>query len=448
MAKKKKENDQIEDLQEPEGIEISENPTESMEKSMTETTEKKENLEETETTMAMVHCKVCKKEVDPYSTEKGWKCPGCNKFVQSPEIKVGGETIREVKASKDRPYEITSARNIKFSGSELAQAEMLIQSGVAKDFHDLAKKAFNLIFIKEKLNKAFNVGDNTMELNKEPDPQKTMKQIQEQKLMEAYIKNMDSGNKMDPMSMMMIMRQMENLDKGKSSDGNGFMDKMLEIQLMKSVMGGQDSQTSAVQKELAELKSQMQLQQMMNQQTQMQQGSNSSQNFMQQMEKIRAERDKSIKAAEISAQQERDKNLQLAFDNRKIALESRLQAMEKEMKEKSGGQFATQRIVQMKDEIKAIKEMSKELGDKEKSTGEVFGETMGNIAEKAMPVLQTLLEQKKAQQTQIPQQAMPEQFPPEVIEQAPPNLEPSSDMTETEQQMSNQMSDMYGTNKR
>lgn len=449
MVKKKKKINPIADVQEPEGIEISENLVEDTEKSVTENIEKTE--EEAESTMAMVYCKNCKKEVDPYSTEKGWKCPACNKFVQSPDIK-GRESLREVKASKDRPYELMSSRNIKFSGNEQAQAEMLIQAGVAKDFHDLAKKALNLLFIKEKLSKAFGGMDNTMELNKEPNPERTMKEIQQQEMMKAYIEGMRKGNQVDPMQMMMMMRQMENQDKGKSSSDNGFMNQLAMVQMMQTMMKPQGD--SDLQKEIADLKHQMQMQQMMNQQAQMQQGNQSSQQFMQQMEQIRAERDKSIKEADIAAQQERDKNLQLAFDNRRIELENRLKAIEKDKKETGSGQLAIQRIKQLKEEIGAIKEMSHVLGNKEKGAGEYISETVTNVATQLQPAITKLIDQREQQR--VMQQQM-QQLPPEpvpVIEQPqnpgsvtesgiPVDTGQPSDMTETEQQISDQMSSMY-----
>ena len=466
MAKKTKKADQTAEIQESEGPEITENSVKETENPVTEITGITENIEnpeipvestgitgkqEPETTMAMVFCKNCKKEVDPYSTEKGWKCPECNKYVESPEIK-GRETIREVKASKERPYELMSSRNIKFSGGELAQAEMLIQSGVAKDFHELAKKAFNLIFIKEKLKKAFGGMDNTMELNKEPNPERTMKQIQEQEMMKAYIEGMKKSGQTNPIELMMMMRQMENQDKGKSSGDNGFMNQLAMMQMMQAMAKPQGD--SNLQKEIADLKHQMQMQQMMNQQAQMQQGNTSSQQFMQQMETIRSERDKSIKAAEIEAQQERDRNLQLAFDNRRIELESRLKSMEKEIEKTGGGKLAVENLKQMKDQITAVKEMSHVLGEREKGAGEYISETIGNVADKLGPSLMDIARQRQEQKMMQP--PMPE-LPPEpaeVIEQPqnpglvtesgiPVDTGQPSDMTVSEKQMADLKSDMY-----
>jgi len=470
--KKTQKVDKTTDLQESKNPMFTENPVESTENPVAEIMGSTENMEKTEypvelpenpvestgnqkeevsTTMAMVYCKNCKKEVDPYSTEKGWKCPICNKFVGSPEIKKGGETIREVKASKDRPYEITSSRNIKFSGNELAQAEMLIQSGVANNFNDLAKKAFNILFLKEKVNKAFSGGDGIMELNKNKsdDTSEIIDKSLKQQLLQAQIDNMTKGGQQgqasDPLSTMMLMKMMDNQDKGKPSDGNGFMNQMFMMQMMQSMSKPQND--SRLQTEIAELKHQMQMNQIVSQQSQVQQGNSSSQDFMKQMEMIRAERDKGIKQAEIAAQQERDKNLELAFDNRRIELESRLQGMEKELKEKGSGQMATQRIKQMKEEIAAIKDMSKVLGEKEKSAGEYIGDTISNVASQLQPSVTKYIESRenqRAMQQQVMQQ-QPQQLPPEPtqIDQQPGMPLPPSDMTESERQMSEQMADMY-----
>ncbi len=441
----------------------------------------KKEVDESQKTQGMVKCKHCKEEVEPYfdSDMNRWKCPQCNKMVSSPFVSKS-ETIAESPASKDRPFEILSSRNIKFSGNELAQAEMLIESGVAKNFNDLAKKAFNVLFLKEKLNKAFGTDINKMEnketnpetTTKEPDPGRALKAIQEgdlfqaqidklkqsgsgdntvelmdralkQQMLQAQIDGMRGKGNADPLSTMMMMRMMENQGSGKDVGENNFMDKMMQIQMMNAMKPQADV---GLQREIADLKQQMQMQQMLSQQQQQQQGQTSSQEFMQAMEKLRAERDQSIKTAEIDAQQERDKNLQLAYDNRRIELESRLKAMEKEMKEKGGG-MATERIKNMKEEIAAVKEMSVLLGDKEKGTGEMIMESLGTVAEKAGPAITEFLKAKREQPPmphqlpQEPSQEFPQELPPE--QPNPESANPSSELTPSEQQMSDLKSEMY-----
>ena len=439
MVKKKKKIEQKVDLQEPQ---------ENINDSNKDNEEKPEEIEreDSEIVEGMIYCKSCKKDIEPYPVDHGrWRCPDCNKYTRSPDMKGKDvENLKEVKPSKERQYEILSSRNIKFSGNELAQAEMLIQSGVATNFNDLAKKAFNILFLKEKVNKAFGVDINKMEINNEPNPERTMKQIQEQEMMKAYIEGMKKGNQTDPMATMMMLRMMENQGKGKESGSNGMMDKMLEIQMLKTVMGGQNSDASNLQSQIAELKHGMQMQQLLSQQQQQQQGNNSSQEFMQQMEKIRADRDQAIKKAEVDAQNERDKNLQLAFENRKSELENRLKSLEEE-KQKSSGTLSTQRIKYMKEEINAIKDMSKVLGDKEKGAGEMVMESLGNVAEKALPSLIELGKQRQQQQMMHQQIPPPsEQLPQELPPQQPNPEQPNPlGLTPTEKQMSDQYSDMY-----
>jgi len=384
--------------------------------------------DESDVIEGLVHCKYCKDNVEPYPDGKNWRCPECNKYVQSPVMKKGVENLKEVKASKDHEHQIISSRNIKFNGSELAEAEMLLNAGVAKDFNDLAKKAFNVLFLKEKLNEAFGKDKNKMETNNEPNPERTMKQIQEQEMMKAYIEGMRKGNQTDPMATMMMMRMMENQGKGKDSGSNGFMDKILEMKMMQMMMGENNSETANLKNQLAELKHDMQMQQILSQQQQQQQGSQSSQEFMKQMEAIRAERDQAIKKAEVDAQKERDRNLELAFENRKSELENRLKNLENE-KQKNSGTLSTQRIKDMKDEIAAIKEMSSVLGNKEKGTGEMLLENLGPVAEKVIPALMEMGQRKQQQQFYQPQQ-----LPPEL--QPQPIQETSSEMTPSEQQMS------------
>ena len=106
-------------------------------------------------------------------------------------------------------------------------------------------------------------------------------------------------------------------------------------------------------------------------------------------------------------------------------------------KQKSSGTLSTQRIKDMKEELTAIRDMSKMLGDKEKGTGEMLLESLGPVAEKVIPAL-VEMGQKKQQQPvyQQPEQMVnpPTLDPPEL--QPQPSQEPSSEMTHSEQQMS------------
>jgi len=372
------------------------------------------SVEESETVEGMVRCKSCKKDIEPYPVEQNkWRCPECNKYTRSPDM-TGKDTeqLKEVKPSKDRPYEISSSRNIKFSGNELAQAEMLISSGVASNFNDLAKKAFNYLFLKEKVNKAFGIDINKME-NKEKetksdDTSEIIDKSLKQQLLQAQIDNMKSGGSQqgsDPLSTMMLMRMMENTGTGKDSKDNNFMDKMLQIQMMKNMGGGENQNVVALQKELSDMKMIQQMQQM--------QKAPTLQDQMVALEKIRADRDTRVKEAEMEAQKQRDQTL-------KIAMDSKLKDLEKSIGEakKDSGSLGAQRIKDLKEEVKAIKEMSHEFGDKEKGAGEYISETIGKLGEKVGPALMEMAKQKQEKPAMQPQSIIPP-APQEVPEQPP-----------------------------
>ena len=99
----------------------------------------------------------------------------------------------------------------------------------------------------------------------------------------------------------------------------------------------------------------------------------------------------------------------------------------------------------MKEEINAIKDMSKVLGDKEKGTGEMMMENLGNVAEKTLPALIELGKQRQQQQFVQPQLPPPsEQLPQELPPQQPNPEQPNPlGLTPTEQGISDQMSEMY-----
>ncbi len=418
----------------------------------------------------MAYCKRCKKEVEPELHGKKYLCPDCQKFLSvSDEEKVEPQVVVETK-KEDKSTQakeilteqegakkiVTMGKNIRYDASDLHMGEILINLGFAKDLNDLSRKNMKLAFSLMNMG-AVGKNFNTMELNETNDPNEMIDKSLKQQLLQAQIENMKKGNEKggsDPLSTMMLMRMMENQDKGKSSGDNGFMNNLVMMQMMQAM--SKPREESQLQREIADLKHQMQLQQMMNQQQQMQQGNTSSQEFMQRMEEIRSERDRSIKEAEIAAQQERDKNLQMAFDNRRIELENRLQNMEKEMKQKSGGQMATTRIKEMQEEIKAIKEMSKILGDKDKTTSENIMEGLTNVANTVGPPLVEVLKQKN--QPQIVRQLPPEPGEYQMVDAqgqpvdlqteqpvnvAPPAQENPEGMTTTEREMSNTMSDIY-----
>lgn len=144
---------------------------------------------------------------------------------------------REIKRKKKLWDEAQRANEVK----RVREAKLwfLFLSELEKSNIPYQEKEFQLI-IAEKIGPAWFInpeisfgGDNAMELNKEPNSKKTIKQIQEQELMEAYIGRAKKGERPDSVSTMMILRQIRNIDKKKSSSDNNFMNKMMQLQMMK-----------------------------------------------------------------------------------------------------------------------------------------------------------------------------------------------------------------------
>ena len=431
----------------------------------------------------MAYCKHCDKEVEPIRDGKRYRCPDCHLYVKASDDEKSEPLVEEVKDETEPEEELPktlgrprkkdqiiqegpkkllpTSKTIMYDAADLHMGEILINLGYAKDLNDLTRKNMKLAFSLMNMGQVGKQMNSQMELNERkpeeqnPDPKRTMKelqeqkmmenyiqsmrgnpsdtlkQLQEQKLIEAYIKNMDKGEQMDPIQMMMVMRMMEKQGTGKD---NGFMDKLLQIQLMKSMQGG--NQDSSVQREIADLKQQIAMSQLL--QSANQKNAPTLQEQMASLEKIRADRDVKIKEAEVNAQAYRDQAL-------KATMDAKLQEMERQIEaaKQSGGTLGAQRISEMKEEFKAIREMSAMIGDKEKGTGEALMEGIGNVAEKALPALLELGKQRQQQNIAPPYQPPQEFYPSQQPIPSQGTHVSRSDLTPTEQQMSNQMEDMY-----
>ena len=431
----------------------------------------------------MAYCKHCDKEIEPLRDGKRHRCPDCHLYVKVSEDEKSEPLVEEIKDEIEQEEELPktpgrpkkdqiimegtkkllpTSKTISYDAADLHMGEILINLGYAKDLNDLTRKNMKLAFSLMNMGAVGKQMNNQMELNENnpvgdqnPDPKKTMKelqeqkmmenyitgmkgspsdtlkQLQEQKLVESYIKNMDKGEQMDPIQMMMVMRMMENQGTGKE---NGFMDKMMQIQMMKSMQGG--NQDSTVSRELADLKNQMAMNQLL--QSANQKNAPTLQEQMTSLEKIRADRDVKIKEAEVNAQTYRDQAL-------KATMDAKLQEMERqiEVARQTGGTLGAQRINEMKEEFKAIREMSAMLGDKEKGTGEAMMEGLGNVAEKALPALIELGKQKQqapiAPPYQPPQEFYPNQQP--IPSQGTPV--PKSEIPPSEEEMAKIRDEMY-----
>lgn len=159
----------------------------------------------------MVYCKVCKKEVEPVYESDRWKCPICNKFIAM----MSEEKAEEPRVLESRPVkEMGIPRTIRLNARDLQMGELIIDSGMAKDFNDLVKKSISLLSRSILVDRNFDKQVNGGELNKEPSPEETMKKIQEQEMMKAYIDSL-KNKKFDPLPIMMMMKMMKDQDEDK-----------------------------------------------------------------------------------------------------------------------------------------------------------------------------------------------------------------------------------------
>ena len=100
--------------------------------------------------------------------------------------------------------------------------------------------------------------------------------------------------------------------------------------------------------------------------------------------------------------------------------------------------------------------MAAEIGQREKGAGEYISETIGQVADKIGPVISDYIKNKEAQKQQAMQEIIqqppietqqPETQPtpstPEQTQPEPPKQENPFGLTGSEQELSNQMADMY-----
>ena len=160
---------------------------------------------------------------------------------------------------------------------------------------------------------------------------------------------------------------------------------------------------------------------------------------MTKMEGIRSERDRDLKKIEIEAQKQRDANMQLVFDTKLKEIQADMQRVTEVAKSK--GEKAD--LTSFKEQFKTVKELSAMVGDKEKGAGEYISETVGKLGEQVGPAIMEFAKQKREQQAMQPAQMPPT---PEELQEVPQpqvQLPPNSELTESEKQMSDQMSEMY-----
>lgn len=422
-------------------------------------------------------CPNCKEYIEPVGKKKN-QCPECGTFAAkySPEDEPDEEkkAKREKKTKKKgKEYKMSSTKPINLSGKDAATAEVLINAGFAKNFSDLVRKGVNLVYSQAHMpfQQQLNSGGNSemgnpnprkkmeelqeqnmldtyidnMRKTKQGNPSQTLKDLQEQKLIENYIKNMNKEGQTgqtDPFQFLMLKQMMGNNEAPK----NNFTDDLMKIQMLKSLGGSGNQETASLQKEIADLKSNMQMQQLVSQMEGKQNKPDQFKEYMTAISKINADRDAKIREVEAQRDQQQNETLKTQMDLKLKELGKAVQETRQQ-----GGSLGSQRVAQLKEEISAIKDMATALGERKEGTGEMVMNSLGKVAENVTPALVEMGKQRQlAQQSaQIPEQQSP---PNPEIQTNPPNPGKAqssseqtikSEMTDSEKNLSQTMNDMY-----
>jgi len=384
----------------------------------------------------------------------------------------------ELKKEKDKiDTKLLSRKSIDFSGKDIATMEMLINAGVGEDPSDLAKKGIDLLYRSVHMpfnQQQLNLNQEQMQTKeskeetfedidkmKEKDIVRRYKELQI-KRMERELNGGNSGQKpsedklIEQMEKQMKIKSMKETLKDNKEDGMGvdqlfkwkMMDKMFgnsekssESQAVQALQTQVNSLHQQLQQEKASAQQQMQNERMMQKIEQM---GNQKGMTAQDVLTFSADKQSVIKAAESEIQKQRDFTHKAEQEALRTEQDLKLKELKIEMeKVKSGKKSDLKDFVEKFEEVKRI---SAVIGEREKGTGEMVMESIGNIAEKAGPALTEFLKAK--QQPPMPQQ-LPQEFPQEFPQELPPeqpnfeSINPSSELTASEKQMSKTMGDIY-----
>lgn len=417
----------------------------------------------------------------------------------------GGIVIKQAKpeAPLEVPPEIKStiiaSKNINYTGEDLGMADILIKAGYAQDLDELAHKnlrlANSLINFQggknmenpkeETFEDIEKMRDRNMvrkfkeherkameeELDMENPKEKqeeTFEDIEKmkdrniiRKFKELQVKAMEeeledkkqSKSEVKPEidDEEKIIKQMERQIRIKTmkkalDEGEFSLGKMMEMRMMDRMFGdntGKSSEVQALQNQLNSLQQQMQQERLVaSQQLQ-------NERVIQKIEQMGSQQPGMTAQDVLTFTSDKDRavkeiGLQLQMQQEKATGEKLAQLQQQIIQAQQGGGLTTQRIQAFNEELKAIKSMAAEFGDKPKGAGEYISETITNIATQLQPALTKMIDQKQQQQQFPPYpQEFPLQPPQEFPQEMPQEYPHQSDLTSSEQQISDTMSDMY-----
>ena len=408
-------------------------------------------------------CTHCDKEVEGIGKRNNL-CPDCGQFIKKEKpTKIAKKSLPKHGIVKTEPQTefvedsgippvdqrigTSSRASSVFSGVEQGMAEMLIKSGYAKNIEELQRKNLHLTYN----TLTSNFGGNSMKNPKEEESLEDIDKLEDKELLREYKqiklqrmkeelekkKGLESKRVEPPsedeleklekqMARQMRMKQMQRMIGDDKKEGGFTMGDFMQYMLLKDLAGNKSNDGSS--KELQMLQQQIQNMQNQSQQKQFLEIATNMKGreglSAEDVLKFTTDKNVAVESERLKTQAEREDKIREQIDNKLMEIEARAAKNPSD-------------IIKLKEDLKAIKEVASELGEKKSGFADILGATIAQpgvqnlVAEGAEALKQRREEKLMRQQMpqpipmQQPQQPIPEeQQNPENIQIRDPQQEP------------------------
>ena len=320
---------------------------------------------------------------------------------------------------KGTEFKTTVQKAISFTGRDLNMAEILINSGFAKDFSDLTRKGLHLAAALLQTGNITKGEDNMTQKDDEISTEKTMEKLLKQDLLRAQIDGMKNKST-SPIELMMMKEMIGDSKKSGGSDMSQLM--MMSMMQNKNNNGNQSNpQIEQLQQQFMKMQEDKRYDDLKNLMMMQNQNKESPTDMMMKMEEMRGKRDADVE--KIRMEMEATKNQMFMKELSDIRGQ-----MNQGMEEQGFSKIMREKVDNM-----MFKNMETALnGGKEKSKGEMASDLISNTIEKIKePILEPIgraMAEKMAnqpeQQYHPPEQQSPPEQPTAPDTQQPDPLDP------------------------
>lgn len=329
------------------------------------------------------------------------------RYKKKEETSQSTEELKEPETTEIKPEKekhILTVKPVSLTGRDSHMAEILINTGFAKDYNDLQRKGVKLAFALLNVGglanmagekKGFDMNDWMMKkmIDAEDNPMKAMKEF-------AMIKglmgnqNNDRSNDLlpflllsqqkqgtDPMLMMMLMQ-------GQKKEENGQKLDPLAMMYMMSAQQKGDPEIKDLVKEIIKAQS-----------NQMNKKDFGADDWI----KIWANNERAVKEKDLVLQQQREQHMRDLFD-------LKLRELEKDMLNLATGKKSNMDdIDDFKKKLQTVRDLGKEIGDKEKG-GWDYIESIGKAVSPALSKIAETVSHRNQEQVRVSPEIMKEQL--------------------------------------